>query len=279
MTLPFLDKMRLEVLISCMYQDNLEIAHRTNVSGDTLIINQSDKECFSEFLLPRGTIRMFSTLERGLSKSRNMAIRNSSADICLICDDDEILDDNYEINILRSFTKISNADVIVFKINLPEERSFPEKGKRMNYIDAIRTTSSQIAFRRKSIMDNNIFFDENMGSGTGHGGGEENKFLFDCLKKGLKIYYEPTLIASKFKSESKWFFGYTHSYFINLGWSSKKIFGLILAILYDFYFSIAKYHRYKAETTLYSALYNMLKGTLLKRESLDKIICSKQKMG
>ena len=36
--------MKLEVLISCMRQDDLSIIHRSNVLTDVLVINQGDGE-------------------------------------------------------------------------------------------------------------------------------------------------------------------------------------------------------------------------------------------
>lgn len=50
-----------------------------------------------------------------------------------------------------------------------------------------------------------------MGSGTGNGGGEENRFLLDCRKAGFKMFYIPKVIASIGKGDSKWFKGYTEN--------------------------------------------------------------------
>ena len=91
--------LKLEVLISAMNQNDLSIADRSLCDSDVLIINQTNKNSFCEADRDFGHIRMLSTTERGLSRSRNMAINMARADICLFCDDDEILDKNYH-NIL-----------------------------------------------------------------------------------------------------------------------------------------------------------------------------------
>lgn len=85
-----------------------------------------------------------------------------------------------------------------------------------------------------------------MGSGTGNGGGEEIKFLFDCLKAGLVIWYVPIIIASiQDGSKSQWFKGFTRQYFFNKGWSNKMILGKFWACIYAAYFTITHYNKYK----------------------------------
>ena len=83
--------MNLEVLLSCMYQEDMGIAVRARVQSDLLIINQCNKNGIDEVTDGVHHIRMISSTERGLSKSRNMALENACGDICLICDDDEII--------------------------------------------------------------------------------------------------------------------------------------------------------------------------------------------
>lgn len=62
--------MKLEVLISCMRQDNLSIIHRSNVLTDALVINQGDREDIIEDTVKNHCFRMISTVERGhLEKS------------------------------------------------------------------------------------------------------------------------------------------------------------------------------------------------------------------
>ena len=81
--------MRLEILISCMHRTDGAIAEESGILGDALIINQCDREEIQEYPTKRGRAVMYSTTARGLTKSRNEAIEKSSADICMLCDDDE----------------------------------------------------------------------------------------------------------------------------------------------------------------------------------------------
>ena len=73
--------MNLEVLLSCMYQEDMGIAVRARVQSDLLIINQCNKNGIDEVTDGVHHIRMISSTERGLSKSRNMALENACGDI------------------------------------------------------------------------------------------------------------------------------------------------------------------------------------------------------
>lgn len=257
--------MKLEILLSCMYQDDFNIINKSHIQSETLIINQCNTCDYTEKKLDNGClIRMFYTKNRGLSKSRNLALNSATGDICLICDDDEIFVDDYVSKILTAFEKYPEADIVTFALHHPK-RKWRSSVKNVGYIGALKTASYQIAFRRSKIQKHNIRFDETMGSGTGNGGGEECKFLFDCLKHNLKIIYVPIFIASVSQTESQWFNGYDKTYFLNQGWSSKKIMGRVIAMLYVVYFSLFKYKLYKRNFSYYKAIYYMTKGVFLNR--------------
>ena len=66
-----------EVLMSCMHQDGFDIAYRTKIDSDVLIVNQCDKDAYEEITVNGHTWRMIYTTERGLARSRNMALENS----------------------------------------------------------------------------------------------------------------------------------------------------------------------------------------------------------
>ena len=204
--------MKIEVLISCMYQKDASIIQRSNIQSDVLIINQCDENRTEEFtfLNKEGDeckAKMIYTTERGLSKSRNMAIRNASGDICLICDDDERLEDDYAIQILNTF-ETSTMDIGAFKfhiLGIPYiNKTFWTVSRRINYRTALKISSIQIAFKRRVVLDNNLNFDEKIGSGMTKAGGEEKVFLHRCLECGLFIVYHPIYITSVTYDQSQW---------------------------------------------------------------------------
>ena len=102
-----------------------------------------------------------------------------------------------------------------------------------------------------------------LGSGTGNGAGEEFKFLRDCRRNGLNIYYESTEIASVDEnSESKWFGGYTVEYFYKFGARNRYILGFLLAVLYALYWVVSHKKMYKNKMAEIAVFKMMLKGIM-----------------
>lgn len=251
--------MKLEVLISCMYQKDLSIAERSMVKSDALIINQSNEDRNEEIRGDGHLIRMISTTERGLSKSRNMAIINATGDICLICDDDEQLCDDLDRKIVRVFEELPIADIIAFKLDY-KNKKYPKCIKKINYLTALKISSVQIAFRRESILKAGILFDESVGSGVSKAGGEEVIFLYNCLKQGLKLYYYPLNIGKILNGESQWFQGFSEEYFYDRGIFTCKMMGKSLAWIYGIYFLVFKYSLYKNGISFMKAYKAISKG-------------------
>ena len=252
--------MNLEVLISCMHQKDGSIIKDTNITSDVLVINQCDSKDYQEFSISsKRKARIISNTERGLSRSRNMAIQNSLGDICLLVDDDEVLNEDYETNILEGFKQNPNADIIAFSL-IYSNKKYSKKSYNVNYLSSLRIGSCQIAFRRKRIISKNIKFDTKFGSGSGNGPGEENLFLFECLKKKLKVIYLPITIGTVNQESSQWFNGFDNTYFFNRGKIIKELMGSFLAVCYAFEFAVVKYPKYKKETSFFNAIKLMVKG-------------------
>jgi len=136
--------------------------------------------------------------ERGLAKSRNMAIELSSSDICLISDDDLEYLDNLQDDILKSFNNNLDIDIITFCIKTPDNKPY-KKYKDSQFLHTkktiMRVSSVEIAFRKDSIKKANLKFDEKFGLGSTFPTGEEIIFLSDAIDKGLKILYIPIYIV------------------------------------------------------------------------------------
>lgn len=251
--------MNLEVLISCMNQQDMIIAEQTGIQTDTLIINQCPQsEILNEMKSDQKTtgaqnqthvnIRMLDTNTRGLSKSRNLAIQHAVGDVCLLCDDDEQLDSAYEKVILKAYEALPDADIICFRISNQPSR-LKQETQRLTKWTAMRIASWQITFRRESILKSGIRFDEDMGAGTGNGGGEEVKFLRDCIKAGLKAYYVPKSIGTVAQTESTWFQGFDRDFFYKRGITNRYMLGLPVSVLYAVYYTLVKRDLYKEYVT------------------------------
>lgn len=253
--------MKCEVLISTMNNENCKkLISNMNVKKATLI-NQITKENIELANSKDKLHRIISVKDRGLSKSRNLAIKNATADICLIADDDMFYYDDYEKNVLDAYSKFPDADIIAFVVTHDNKKTkkILKEGK-VNFLDSNRIQSVQLSFRRKSIIDSGIKFDELFGAGSVYNFGEENIFMSDCLKAGLKLYFKPVVIANLYDTgQSTWFNGYTERYFINRGAVFKRMSKFIYPILI-MQFAIRKYKLYRNEMNLLKAIQLMFNG-------------------
>ncbi len=267
--------MKFEILLSCMHQKDFSIIEKSQINGNVIVINQCDSEDYHSFSNGNGVAKFFSVKDRGLTKSRNMAIEKSDADICLICDDDEVFVENYENKIIDAYSEIKDADIVIFKM-INRAPSFADKVQRLKFPAIMKVSSWQISFRRESLIKNNVWFDELLGAGTGNGGEEELKFLLDCQRAGLHIYYVPVEIASVAQSKSTWFEGYNERFFENRGATTRYILGYFLASAYAFYYIIRKKEMYSEFITPLKALKSIFKG--INENRITKQFRNKQKM-
>ncbi|MBQ7261546.1 MAG: glycosyltransferase family 2 protein [Lachnospiraceae bacterium] len=273
--------MRLQVLLSAMNLKDESYVDTLNITSDAVVVNQCSKQSpYADTVRdPSGLVNpslsierikreningdthevvFIESSERGLSRSRNMAIEKAEADICIFCDNDVEYVSGYERLILRAFEKHKDADVLVFYIRR-KEKPVPnyQREKRMGYLSVLKIFSPEIAFRRGNIKD--IRFDTLFGAGARFQMGEENIFLYDCLKKGKKIYYIPVKIADLRQEESTWFKGYDKEFFIARGANYAAMTSLFSEVLM-LQFAVRKYRLYKDSTSFINAVKFMHEG-------------------
>lgn len=256
------NKCEFEVLMSCMHQKDFSIAYKAKINSDLLIINQCDKEDYQEINENGYVWRMISTTERGLSKSRNMAMKNARGEIVLFADDDETMAPNYTEGILKAFSELPDATMIAFNLN----RINVKMKKTYYHIDEAKKSnrsfgSPMTACRRNAIEENGICFNEMFGSGSNWGGGEDGLFQRDIRKHGLSIYEYPLEIATiDYSNESKWFHGYTAEYFYNQGaFSGYCKTGILYSFAYGVYESFIKLRK-ERELSPFRKMYWRYKG-------------------
>ncbi len=263
--------MTCEVLVSTMNQENKNRLIQDIHINNCVIINQVTRDIkYSKDDL-HSNRKFLSFKEKGLSKSRNKAIQNSSADICIIADDDMYYEKNYEEVILGAYKNMPDADIIAFSVANEAKPNYIKKIKngKINYLQSMKLSSVQITFKRKSIVDNKIKFDEEFGTGSTYYWGEENIFLFDCLRKGLKIYYVPKKIATLRISESSWNKDNTPEHYQIQGAiyyrMAKKMYPILIL-----QFVLRKRNIYKKDMSMFQVFKNMFIGVRLYKNSEER---------
>lgn len=171
-----------------------------------VIVNQTTEENIlsSDF----ETVKVINVFENGLSKSRNVAIQNSSKEILLLTDDDVVFELHFEDKILKEFNSHTSHDGFRFQFK-NEFGKFVKKyptnfHSKLNWLEVLNTSSIELVFKRESIY-NVVSFDENFGLGEEFSIGEEAIFLADAKRKKIKIGFVPhtLMMHNGFTTSSK----------------------------------------------------------------------------
>lgn len=211
--------MKIAVLISTMNQQDYSLLKKMKIESDAIVVNQCGRNSKDEFDFKGHRIIWINSDETGLSRSRNRAIQNAAQDICILCDDDEVLRKGYEKVIIEAYSKKREADLIAFNINRigwdEQEKLFDKIGTIPRY----KTYSSvHISFKKSSVASSNITFNVDFGTGSGkYSCAEDALFCMACHKNRFKMYTYPFVLADVYCEASSWFEGYNKKYFYDTG--------------------------------------------------------------
>ncbi len=255
---------RVETLVSIMNLKSIEdwekFIKESNIKEPSLIINQSE---FGNINTNIGKNRIITIKsEVGLSKSRNCAIKNSSGDICILADDDIKYVDNYQNIIEEAFERNKKADIIIFFV---ESKNKERKNKRIkngkiSFLNLMKVRSYEITFKRESVINSKVIFDTYYGAGTKITRGEEQIFLADCYRKGLKIISYDKYIGYVENKKSTWYKGMDLKYLFCQGAVFKR-YSKKLCYLLILQFAIRKHKCYKEKADFFQAIKEMIKGS------------------
>ncbi len=187
--------MKVEVLVASMNQQDFSLVKRMNLNSDVVIANQSDKYDYNEFINNEFTCKMITTSQRGVGKNRNTALLYATGDILIFADDDVEYMDGYAEIITEAFKKNKKADVIMFNLTKESGRKMIKKTHKVGFFNFMRFGAVRIAVRKDSLDKANIWFSSLYGGGAKYSCGEDSLFIRECLKKRLKIYAIPNILA------------------------------------------------------------------------------------
>jgi glycosyltransferase involved in cell wall biosynthesis len=211
--------MNVQVLVAAVGQTDHALLERMNIRSDVIVGNQCDRNSVERFKFQGYNAIYLNFAERGVGLNRNNALMRADGDICIFADDDMVYRDDYVQTVTDAFLAHPEADVLVFNLEEPvRTRYVIPKFMRVHYLNYLRYGTARVAFRLRSVRENGIYFNQCFGGGTEHRHGEDNLFLTDCLKKGLKIYAVPAIIARLTEERpSSWNAGYDEAYLADQG--------------------------------------------------------------
>lgn len=234
-----------------------------NVNSRVLLVNQSDYNGDQV----KDDRRMISCLDRGSSRSRNLALDKAKGEICLIADDDVTYPPSVESTIVDAFLQNKDVDIITFQIATPEGQLFnpgyPTLPLRHGRRSILRCASIEIAFRLDSVRDAGLSFDERFGLGSRFRVHDEVIFLKDALDAGLCAKYLPVPIV--FHPAESSGTDFTEELLFSKGAAFYRMFGH-LAFIMNVFFIVRKRIGLRERMNLVHALLVMLKGSLALRK-------------
>lgn len=198
--------MSIDVLI-CTFNKGIakieETLLPTKVGVNYIISFQYTDERYLQLLprqiLDRKDVKVFKYRGQGLSNNRNQAMSHASSDILIYADDDTRLEEKTFENVLRVFETHPTLDVALFRATSYIGhllKQYPSEECDFNPTNfPYHVSTIEMAFRRKSVQGI-IRFDERFGLGTKFlTCGEEDIWLYDAYRQGLKVTFFPKTIA------------------------------------------------------------------------------------
>jgi hypothetical protein len=196
-------KSDVEIMLSTMNRNSMDFllpmfpfAHFSDFN--ILIINQTTKDKILESQYPN--VRVINVFERGLSRSRNMAVANARHRIGLIADDDLVFVEGFDEKITQGFNRFKNAAVIKFITTTFEGVPFRKYPKaplaKLTAMQRLNSGSIEMALNIDVVRKSGILFNTNFGLGSTFPLGEEPVLINDLYQKGYQICHEPEIIVT-----------------------------------------------------------------------------------
>lgn len=208
-----------QLLISAVDQEPRSLVSEMNIETDALLINQCGRYGVEVFEHKGRRVKAFHMAERGVGLSRNTALMRSEGDICVFSDQDIIYAPGYERKILDAFAACPDADMIVFNIEVGEERKtyHNTEVKRVRWYNCGRYGAVSFAVKREKLLESGVTFSLLFGGGAKYSAGEDSLFLRQFMEKGYRVYTSPVTIGKEKEGESTWFSGYHEKFFYDRG--------------------------------------------------------------
>lgn len=236
----------LEILVSTMNRNSLDFlipmfpfCHFSKFS--ILVINQTENDnlLLSDF----PSVRVINSLDKGLSKSRNLGLKNATEKIVLIADDDLIYKEGFDSKIIQAHNQYTNKAVVSFCIEKPNGlllNKYSSTAKTdLSLVELFNVLSVEISINKSILDKTGIRFDESFGLGSAFKMGEEAVFLSDIKNKKQQIAFVPSVIAVHPEISSNDRLDFLERYYIQGAFLSRVagtgyLVNLIIKIFFDF---------------------------------------------
>lgn len=211
--------MSVQLLISCVDKHIPELVEKLKLESPAIIVNQCDRDGEEHIQTGAHRVDVYYRKERGVGRSRNLALSKADKDICLFSDEDIVYVNGYERLIEAEFAAHPEADGIMFQVEVTPERKTYQNDAfgRVTLMNCGRYPAYSMAFRREKLHATGVRFSLLFGGGAPYSNGEDSLFIRQVIKAGLKIYKSPVCIGEEIPRPSTWFSGYHEKFFFDRG--------------------------------------------------------------
>jgi len=233
--------MEIEILISTFGNGIEKIKLPNNESFiKYLIIHQNYYGFEVPKQLIRKDVRVIQSKSKGLSKSRNIAIRHSKSDLIMIMDDDVAISTDKIYNALTVIQNFNFANVYTLIHHSKVQGQIKKFKKRLTYFfhnqfSLSSVSSIDIVMNASFLKKTGIVFDEDFGLGSPTPTGEEYIFLCDLLKE-TKILNIPISVGVHDGLSSGHRNKYTKKFFTDKKRVFIRNFGLVGYLIFFLFF-------------------------------------------
>lgn len=196
-------KSDVEILVATMHRDTLDFLvpmfpFQPFYNYNILVINQTSGHKLLTSVHP--SVRVINSFEVGLSKSRNLALENTTGKLAMLTDDDVAFTENFDVKITDGFNCFPQMALLRFKAATFEGNPFQKYAlsakNSLNVIDRLLVMSIEIGLNMQLIRESGVMFDTNFGLGSTFPLSEEPVFASDLYNAGYKMGYIPQVIAT-----------------------------------------------------------------------------------
>lgn len=192
--------MTLDVLISTIYRSGIERVASMDlpaVAGVRYIVSWQMPEGELPPALCRPDVVVSRLAGRGTSRNRNHAISLSTADICLVADDDLRYTAGQLRAVIDTFQANPDVELAAFSYSGPDNRYYPSAEADLSHgcPKGYSPVCFELAFLRRAVAPH-VSFNELTGPGD-HllQAAEDNFFLLQAQRRGIRCCFFPITIT------------------------------------------------------------------------------------
>jgi len=233
--------MSVQLLVSCVEKNIPELIRKMHIEGPAVIVNQCQENKDERYASEGVAVNVYYRAERGVGRSRNLALSKADQDICLFSDEDIEYCSGYCEKIEAEFEAHPEADGILFQVEVEPSRKTYQNDSwgKVGLLNCGRYPAYSMAFRREKLQKTGVQFSLLFGGGAKYSNGEDSLFISQLIKAGLHIYKSPVSIGEEIPRPSTWFTGYHEKFFFDRGVLYHFLYGS-MAPVWGFRFAFCK---------------------------------------